>query len=95
VSAQSFTTRAAGDEAESAGALMLTTFQIAISGGAVLGGLLVDLQGAAGSLIFSAAAALAAASLIATSGVVRKHGASSRSCSNLASADIARSDTAR
>ncbi|OYR23903.1 MULTISPECIES: MFS transporter [Brucella] len=95
VSAQSFTTRAAGDEAESAGALMLTTFQIAISGGAVLGGLLVDLQGAAGSLIFSTLAALAAAGLIATSGVVRKHGASSRSCSDLASSDIAGSDIAR
>jgi predicted MFS family arabinose efflux permease len=66
VSAQSFTTRVAGDEAESAGALMLTTFQIAISGGAVLGGLLVDLQGSSGSLIFSAVAAMAGASLIAT-----------------------------
>jgi predicted MFS family arabinose efflux permease len=71
VSAQSFTTRAAGDEAESAGALMLTTFQIAISSGAVLGGVLVDLQGAAGSLLFSAVAAIAGATLIATSATAR------------------------
>lgn len=71
VSAQSFTTRAAGDEAESAGALMLTTFQVAISSGAVLGGLLVDLQGAAGSLLFSAVAALAGATVIATSATAR------------------------
>ncbi len=90
VSAQSFTTRAAGDQAESAGALMLTTFQIAISGGAVLGGVLVDLQGAAGSLIFSAAAALAAASLIATRGGARSHAASSHCCSDIACSDIAR-----
>lgn len=89
VAAQSFTTRAAGDEAESAGALMLTTFQIAISGGAVLGGLLVEMQGAAGSLIFSAVAALAAASLIATSGVAKNHAASSPSRSDLAGSDIA------
>jgi len=90
VSAQSFTTRAAGDQAESAGALMLTTFQIAISGGAVLGGVLVDLQGAAGSLIFSAAAAFAAASLIATRGGARSHAASSHCCSDIACSDIAR-----
>jgi len=71
VSAQSFTTRVAGDEAESAGALMLTTFQIAISGGAIFGGVLVDLQGAAGSLIFSAIAAMVGASLIVTSPTMR------------------------
>jgi predicted MFS family arabinose efflux permease len=50
---------------------MLTTFQIAISSGAVLGGVLVDLQGAAGSLLFSAVAAIAGATLIATSATAR------------------------
>lgn len=45
VSVQSFISRAAGDEAEGAGAATLTTFQIAISTGAILGGLIVELQG--------------------------------------------------
>lgn len=66
VSVQSFITRVASDEAESAGALLLTTFQIAISSGAVLGGLLIDLQGATMVFVFVAIAALLGASLMAS-----------------------------
>jgi len=64
VSVQSFITEAAADEAESAGALMLTTFQVAISSGAVLGGLIVDVQGAAGVFTFAGIAALLGATLV-------------------------------
>lgn len=66
VSVQSFITRVASDEAESAGALLLTTFQIAISSGAVLGGLLIDFQGATMVFVFVAIAALLGASLMAS-----------------------------
>ncbi len=66
VSVQSFITRVASDEAESAGALLLTTFQIAISSGAVLGGLLIDLQGATMVFVFVSIAALLGASLMAS-----------------------------
>ncbi|WP_160003942.1 MFS transporter [Rhizobium sp. 18055] len=58
VSVQSFVTQAAGDEAESAGALMLTTFQVAISSGAVFGGLLFETQGPSGVFAFAGIAAL-------------------------------------
>lgn len=71
VSVQSFVSRAAGDEAEGAGAAMLTTFQVAISTGAVLGGLIVELQGPAGVFLFSALAALLGASLVAVSRKMR------------------------
>lgn len=67
VSVQSFISRAAGDEAEGAGAATLTTFQIAISTGAILGGLIVELQGPAGVFLFSALAALLGASLVTVS----------------------------
>ncbi|MET0174114.1 MAG: MFS transporter, partial [Agrobacterium vaccinii] len=66
VSVQSFITKSAPDEAESAGAIMLTTFQIAISSGAVLGGLLIDLQGPVMVFVFVAIAALLGASLMAS-----------------------------
>jgi predicted MFS family arabinose efflux permease len=56
--------RAAGDEAEGAGAATLTTFQIAISTGAILGGLLVELQGPAGVFLFAAVAAMLGTSLV-------------------------------
>ena len=49
-----------------AGALLLTTFQIAISSGAVLGGLLIDLQGATMVFVFVSIAALLGASLMAS-----------------------------
>jgi predicted MFS family arabinose efflux permease len=58
VGIQSWTTRAAADHAESAGALLLTTFQIAIAGGAVFGGLLVDGLGAQGAIAYFSAACL-------------------------------------
>lgn len=56
---QTWNTLAAPDHAETAGALLVTTFQIAISLGAVLGGLLVNGMGAPGAIGYSAAAALA------------------------------------
>jgi predicted MFS family arabinose efflux permease len=68
VSIQSYITRAAPDEAESAGAMLLTTFQVAISGGAVLGGLLIDLQGPMGVISFLGIAAALGASVMATRG---------------------------
>lgn len=67
VSAQSLITRAAPDEAESAGALLLTTFQIAISSGAVLGGMLIEFQGPVGVFVFSGITAALGALLIASS----------------------------
>lgn len=68
VSIQSYITRAAPDEAESAGALLLTAFQIAISSGAVLGGILVDLQGPLGVMSFLGVACLAGAVVMAARG---------------------------
>ncbi|MDO1584657.1 MFS transporter [Rhizobium oryzicola] len=65
VSVQNRITRIASDEVESAGAIMLTTFQVAISSGAVIGGLLVDASGPIGVMAFAAvSSALAAAVMI-------------------------------
>lgn len=64
VSVQSFVTQAASDEAESAGALMLTTFQVAISSGAAIGGLIVEAQGLEGVFGFAAVSALCGAVVI-------------------------------
>jgi predicted MFS family arabinose efflux permease len=68
VSIQSYITRAAQDEAESAGALLLTTFQIAISSGAVLGGLLIDAQGPLGVMTFLGIASVLGASVMVMRG---------------------------
>ncbi len=68
VSIQSYITRAAPDEAESAGALLLTAFQVAISSGAVLGGILIDLQGPLGVMSFLGAACLAGTLVMAARG---------------------------
>jgi predicted MFS family arabinose efflux permease len=68
VSIQSYITRAAQDEAESAGALLLTTFQIAISSGAVLGGLLIDAQGPLGVMTFLGIASILGASVMVMRG---------------------------
>lgn len=56
---QTWNTLAAPDHAETAGALLVTTFQIAISLGAVTGGLLVNGLGAPGAIGYSALAAMA------------------------------------
>lgn len=64
VNVQAFLTQAAGDEAESGGALMLTSFQIAISAGAIIGGLLVDSIGPLGVFGFAGVMALAGTILI-------------------------------
>jgi predicted MFS family arabinose efflux permease len=64
VSVQSFVTQAASDEAESAGALMLTTFQLAISSGAVFGGLIFETQGPAGVFAFAGVSALLGVAVI-------------------------------
>ena len=64
VTVQSFINQAASDEAESAGALMLTTFQVAISSGAVFGGVIVEAQGPAGVFMFAGVFALLGATLI-------------------------------
>ena len=47
---QTLTTQSAPDHAESAGALLVTMFQIAIATGAIVGGLLVDGFGARGAI---------------------------------------------
>ncbi|KQS83592.1 MULTISPECIES: MFS transporter [unclassified Rhizobium] len=71
VSVQSFVTQAASDEPESAGALTLTTFQVAISSGAVFGGLIVGPHGPAGVLAFAGLSALLGAALIGFAGRTR------------------------
>ncbi len=59
ISIQTWTTQAAPDHAESAGALLVSTFQVAISVGAIVGGLLVDGFGAPGVIGYCGLAALA------------------------------------
>ena len=71
VNVQAFLTQAAGDEAESGGALMLTSFQIAISAGAIIGGLLVDSIGPSGVFWFAGVMALAGTVLVMTARVAR------------------------
>jgi len=61
VGLQTWLVRAAPDQAESAGGLMVATFQVAIALGAVFGGLLVDHAGVANAFAYSAAATLLAA----------------------------------
>nr|WP_244490798.1 MFS transporter [Aureimonas frigidaquae]BAT27925.1 hypothetical protein [Aureimonas frigidaquae] len=56
VSLQTYMTRAAPDEAESAGALLVSAFQIAIALGAVAGGLLTDGLGPQGAILLAGAA---------------------------------------
>lgn len=60
--------RAAPDEAEGAGGLLVATFQIAIASGALLGGVFVDGFGALGATTYAAIAALLGAALVFTRG---------------------------
>jgi predicted MFS family arabinose efflux permease len=71
VNVQAFITQAAPDEAESAGALMLTAFQIAISAGAIIGGLLIDFIGPLGVFGFAGIMALAGALLVSAVRAIR------------------------
>lgn len=71
VGVQTWMVRAAPDQAESAGGLLVATFQVAIALGAVFGGLLVDNSGVASAFAYSGAATLLAAMAVACFG--RKH----------------------
>ncbi|KQT53311.1 transporter [Aureimonas sp. Leaf454] len=64
VSISAWNTKAALDHAESAGALLLVAFQIAIATGAVLGGILVDAAGPTAVIAYTALAAAAGTTLI-------------------------------
>lgn len=64
VAVQTWMVRAAPDEAESAGGLMVAMFQVAIASGAVLGGLLVDNAGVTSAFVYCGAATLAAALMV-------------------------------
>ena len=68
VGLQTWMTRSAPDHAESAGGLLLTSYQVAIASGAVLGGLLIDGFGARGPIAYCAVAALLG-SLVLLAGV--------------------------
>jgi predicted MFS family arabinose efflux permease len=72
VSIQSFVVRHAPDDAESAGALVIPAFQIAISSGAILGGLLIETQGPVSVILVLAIAALAGASVMGSRGERRR-----------------------
>lgn len=61
VGLQAWLVRAAPDQAESAGGLMVATFQVAIALGAVFGGLLVDNAGVASAFAYCGIATLLAA----------------------------------
>jgi DHA1 family purine ribonucleoside efflux pump-like MFS transporter len=67
VSVQTWVVRAAPDQAEGAGGLIVAAFQVAIASGAVLGGLLVDNLGPAGAIAYCGLAAVLAAVLVAGS----------------------------
>lgn len=64
VGLQTWNTRAAGADAEAAGALLVTAFQVAIATGAIMGGLLVDGFGAMGAIAYCGLAVLAGAVLM-------------------------------
>jgi DHA1 family purine ribonucleoside efflux pump-like MFS transporter len=61
---QSWTVRAAPDHAEAAGGLLVTAFQIAITAGAVFGGLLVDGFGPLGAVTYAGLAAVLGAGIV-------------------------------
>jgi predicted MFS family arabinose efflux permease len=63
---QTWMVRAAPDQAEGAGGLLVAAFQVAIASGAVLGGVLVDGFGASGAIVYCGAATLAGALAVLT-----------------------------
>ncbi|PDT53180.1 MULTISPECIES: MFS transporter [Sinorhizobium] len=67
VAVQTWMVRAAPDHAESTGGLIVATFQLAIAGGAVLGGLFVHGFGPLGAISYCAAATLASALFVLAS----------------------------
>jgi DHA1 family purine ribonucleoside efflux pump-like MFS transporter len=58
VAASIWNARVASDIAEPAGALLASAFQIAIAGGALVGGVLIDTVGPSGPVAFAAPATL-------------------------------------
>jgi predicted MFS family arabinose efflux permease len=68
VSISIWNARAATDHAESAGALLSMTFQVAIAAGAILGGLLIDSFSTLAVIIYAAVAAGAGAALMLVQG---------------------------
>jgi DHA1 family purine ribonucleoside efflux pump-like MFS transporter len=64
---QTWMVRVASDEAESAGGLLVAAFQVAITVGAVVGGILVDGFGPFGAVGYLAAATMAGALLVSLS----------------------------
>lgn len=68
VSISIWNARAATDHAESAGALLSSTFQVAIAAGAVLGGLIIDSLDSQAVIVYAATAAFAGAALMFTRG---------------------------
>ncbi|MCO6051919.1 MFS transporter [Mesorhizobium sp. RP14(2022)] len=68
VSISSWNARVAPDQAESAGALLATSFQVAIASGAVIGGLLVDGMGPVGVIGYALVVILAGALLMLVAG---------------------------
>jgi predicted MFS family arabinose efflux permease len=71
VSIQTYLTQAAPDDAESAGAVHLSTFMIAVSLGAIFGGVLVDRLGPVTTFAVAGVAALVGAILISTAKPLR------------------------
>lgn len=61
---QTWTVRVASDQAEAAGGLLVAAFQVAITGGAVFGGLLVDGFGPLGAIIYAGVTTLLGAVLV-------------------------------
>ena len=68
VGLQTWMAQAANDQAESAGGLFIATFQVAIAGGAVFGGLLVDNSGVSSAIAYCGIATLLAAIAVFTLG---------------------------
>ncbi len=64
VGLQTWIVRAAPDQAESAGGLLVTAFQVAIAAGAIFGGLLVDGLGPLGAFVYAGTGMLIAAVLV-------------------------------